>query len=119
MRAVVTQLIVMRNLPFTAVEWLELRALLLAVNPESGDVLHTSALLVLNLIEGSYVADKEVIRGKLAKAQSLVHLAVDVWSSLNRKNFLAIVGHFVDYSFKQRKALLGLPLLPAKHGADD
>lgn len=113
------QLIVMRNISFNAATWPELRGLLLSVNAEAGDVLNTSYSSIPAMITRSYEANKTLLKEKLRDATSLIHLAIDVWSSPNRKNFLAIVAQFVDQSFTLRKALLSLPWLPTSHGAED
>jgi hypothetical protein len=118
-REALAQLIVVRNLPFNAVKWPELRALLLSVNPEAGDALDSSHTTVPELIQRSFIADREILQQRLYESVSLIHLAVDVWSSPNRKSFLAIVAHFVDHTFTVRKALLALPYLGGKHGGDE
>jgi len=113
----IAQLVVMRNLSFNSAAWPELRALLLSVNPEAGDVLPSSHSSLPKFIFRPYDADKDLLKQKLRTAVSPIHLAIDVWSSPNRKNFLGIVAQFVDHSFRLRKALLALPWLPESHSA--
>jgi hypothetical protein len=83
------------------------------------DVLATSDHTVPATIRTSYEIDKEVLKERLQTAISPIHLSFDCWSSPNRKNFLAIVSHFVDNTFKHRKALLALPYLPGRKRAVD
>lgn len=113
------QLIVMRNLPYEAATWPELRALLLSVNYTCENALVNSGSSIPSIIERSYILDKAVLKTKLQESLSIIHLAVDVWSSPNRKSFLAIVAHFVDNSSILRKALIALPCLLGKHGGDE
>jgi hypothetical protein len=73
------------------------------------DVLVLSYSTVPALIKRSYIANKEVLVQKLKLAVSHIYLAIDVWSSPNRKSLLAIVAYFVDHAYILRKALLSLP----------
>lgn len=118
-REALAQLIVVRNLPFEAVTWPELRALLLSVNYTCEDALVDSDSTVPKLIEDSFMLDKVVLKRKLHTSLSWIHFSIDAWSSPNRKTFVAICAHFVDDTSMLRKALLALPFLPGKHGGDE
>ncbi len=111
-------LIVLRNLPFRAVEWPELHALLKAVNPMTDQEIISSHSEVNKKIHISWIASQDVVRKKLQSALSKIHLSLDVWTSLNKILFLGICTHFVDHDSQQLlKALIGLrPLLT--HGGD-
>ncbi len=117
-REALAQLIVVRNLPYEAVTWPELRALLLAVNYTCDEVLVDSSATVLKLIEESFLLDKAILKQKLHTSLTPIHLSLDAWSSPNRKTFIAICAHFVDSTGVLRKALLALPFLPGRHGGD-
>ncbi len=112
-------MIVVRNLPYEAVTWPELRALLLAVNYTCDEVLVDSSATVLKLIEESFLLDKAILKQKLHTSLTPIHLSLDAWSSPNRKTFIAICAHFVDSTGVLRKALLALPFLPGRHGGDE
>ena len=73
-----TQLIVVRNLPFEAVSWLELQALLLSVNYTCEDVLVNSGRTVPKLIEESFLLDRAVLKQKLKSSLTPIHLSLDV-----------------------------------------
>jgi len=118
-REALTQLIVLRNLPFEAVSWPELQALLLSVNYACEDVLVDSGRTGPKLIEESFLLDRAVLMQKLKSSLTPVHLSLDAWTSPNRKTFVAICAHFIDDTSKLRKALLALPFLPGKHGGDE
>lgn len=113
------QLITVRNLPHNAVEWAELRALLLTVNWAAGDVFIDSHSTVPRLINRSFTLDKAVLKQRLRSSISKIHFTIDCWSSPNRKSFQAICAHFVDDEYKLRKALLALPYHPKRHGGQE
>jgi len=115
-REALVQLIIVRNLPYSAAAWPELHALCLACNYACKDILLGSRNAIPGLIDKSFILDKAVLRDKLQSALTGIHLSLDVWSSPNRKSFLAVVAHFVDAGGVLRKALLALPFLPGKHG---
>lgn len=117
-RDALAQLIVVRNLPYKAVTWPELRALLLTVNYTCEEALIDSDTTVPRIIEESYVLDKEVLKQKLQSSLTSIHLSLDAWTSPNRKTFIAICSHFINDTGVLRKALLALPFLPGKHGGD-
>src|SRR6266498_3278650 len=58
-------LIVVRNLPFTAVEWPEFHTLYQALNPEAKDVITITHSQVKNKIEKAYDIYKDTVRKKL------------------------------------------------------
>lgn len=118
-RQALAELIVTRNLPYEATTWPELRALLQSVNHMASDVLPSSRNTVKRYIEDEYVQNKEILKQRLMKSVSKIHLSLDCWSAPNRKTFLGIVTHFVDEDFRLQKTLLGLPFLPGKHGAEE
>ena len=61
-RDALAQLIVVRNLPYDAVTWPELRALLLTVNYTCEEALIDSHTTVPTMIKESYILDKEVLK---------------------------------------------------------
>ena len=108
-----------RNLPYDAVTWPKLQALLLTVNYTCEEALIDSHNSVPRMIEESYILNKEVLKQKLLSSLTPIHLSLDAWSSPNQKTFIAICGHFVNNTGVLRKALLALPFLPSRHGGDE
>jgi hypothetical protein len=113
------QLIVVRNLPYEAVSWPELHALLLSVNYTCEEALISSSSTVPKLIEDSFLLNKALLKQKLSTSLTPIHLSLDVWTSPNRKTFIAICAYFIDDTSVLRKALLALPFLPGAHGGDE
>ncbi|OAQ58201.1 hypothetical protein VFPPC_11922 [Pochonia chlamydosporia 170] len=111
------RLIVMRNLPISAVEWPELEDLLKATNPAvDGQVLQSRGTLP-KLIEKSFDTHRQILKTKLQRCPYKIHLAVDCWSSPNRKSLMAICAQFVDDG-KLQKALIALPELQSHTGKE-
>lgn len=102
------RLIVMRNLPISAVEWPELEDLLKSTNPAVDGQLLQSRGTLPKLIEKSFDTHRQILRTELQRCLYKIHLAVDCWSSPNRKTLMAICAQFVDEG-KLQKALIALP----------
>ena len=62
MRDALAQLIVVRNLPYEAVTWPELRSLLLLVNYTCEEALIDSSSTVPKMIDESFLLDKAILK---------------------------------------------------------
>jgi len=112
-------LIVVRNLPFSTVEWPEFHTFCQVLNPESKDFVTTTHSQVKNKIEKAYEIHKDTVRKKLQSALTSIHLSVDIWTSPNKHLLLGVTGDFIDcIEEKHLKTLLGLRLV-AGHSGDD
>lgn len=115
-------LLTRRRVPFSAVEWSELRDLALACNPAIEDLLITSRRTVVRLIMANYDFYYNQIKTSLSFATSPIHIATDLWTSPHRHSMLAVCAQWVDSNFELQKALLGLPECrfdhSGKHQAD-
>src|SRR5271165_2545510 len=110
-------LIVVQNLPFTAVEWPELHAFCQVLNPELKDFVTTTHSQVKNKIEKAYEIHKDTIQKKLQSALTKIHLSVDIWTSPNRHLLLGVTRDFINcIEEKHLKTLLGLCLVAGYSG---
>jgi hypothetical protein len=104
-----------RHLPLNFVTWPEYQALLTAVNPAVQEFLTDSGNTVAADLDRAYDAHQQSVKKWLEHARSLVHIAMDVWSSPQRKAYVAVHAQWVDEAYKPRKTLLGLPNLRRSH----
>lgn len=104
-----------RHLPLNFVTWPEYQALLSAINPMVEEFLIGSGATIAADLETAHAAHEQSIKRWLASSRSLIHISMDVWSSPQRKSFIAIHAQWVDEEFLPRKALLGLPNLRDSH----
>ncbi|KAK2669137.1 hypothetical protein RAB80_014663 [Fusarium oxysporum f. sp. vasinfectum] len=74
-----------RHLPLNFVTWPEYQALLTAVNPAVQEFLTDSGNTVAADLDRAYDAHQQSVKKWLEHARSLVHIAMDVWSSPQRK----------------------------------
>ena len=112
-------LIVVRNLPFAAVEWPEFHAFCQVLNPESKGFVTTTHSQVKNKIEKAYEIHKDTVRKKLQSALTNIHLSVDIWTSPNKHLLLGVTGDFIDcMEEKHLKTLLGLRPVAGHSGED-
>jgi len=66
-----------------------------------------SRFSVRRWIMNAYMKHTKVIKAKLAKAQSLIHLSFDLWTSRSLLSLNGIVVHFVDETFEARRLTYG------------
>jgi hypothetical protein len=96
-------------MPFSSIEWTEIKDLALACNPYIQDQLITSQCTAVRLIASNYQLYKShVIKGSLLTAISPIHISTDLWTSPFRSSLLAVCAQWVDHKHKLQKALLGL-----------
>jgi hypothetical protein len=112
-------LIIVWNLPFSAIEWPEFHTFCQALNPELKDFITTTHSQVKNKIEKAYEIHKDTVWKKLQSALTSIHLSVDIWTSPNKHLLLGVTGGFIDcMEEKHLKTLLGLRSV-AGHSGDD
>jgi hypothetical protein len=111
-------LLTRRRMPFSAVEWNEMKDLALACNPAIEDLLITSRRTAVRCIASNYNLYQGQIRESLATAISPIHLSSDLWTSPHRHSLLAVCAHWVDQHGQLQKALLGLPECRYSHGGE-
>lgn len=113
----IVRLVTMRNLPHQAVEWPELKDLLLCINPMAEDKWVKSRAATPKLISDAYEFHKQKLKNLLKSSETRIHFAFDIWTSPNHKSLMAIVAHFVDKTAnKLRKALVAMPEVPDHTG---
>lgn len=111
-------LLTRRRVPFSAVEWNELKDLALACNPAIEDLLITSRRTAVRYIASNYELYKVQIRDGLASAISPIHISSDLWTSPHRHSLLAVCAQWVDPDYQLQKALLGLPECRYSHSGE-
>jgi hypothetical protein len=111
-------LIVVRNLSYNLVEWVEFHTLCQALNKACIGRILTSHSTVHIKTEDAWKKHKHTVRIKLQAAISHIHIALDIWTSPNRYLFLAICAYFTTYEQKKEKALLALKEVPGHSGED-
>jgi len=84
------------------------------LNLEALQYLPQSVRSIPRLLGHSYTYYYLSLIQKLQELQSLIHLSVNIWTSTNRRSYLAIIAHWV-YQWKRQKALLRLPRLKGSH----
>ena len=109
------ELAVTRSLPFSFVEWKELRELLQLAN--SAVEIPTRQTFTKNVID-LWKDKKGTIQQHLQLAISSLHISLDIWTSPNSLLFLGICAHFVDSNERLRKLLLDLVCVSG-HSGDD
>ena len=77
------------------------------------------ASTVSNWVQDQYQQRLEEVRSLLHSASSKIHLSFDIWSSGVGKDFIGVVGHFVDAQMQLRVCLLGLPPIYGTHSGEN
>jgi hypothetical protein len=89
-------LIIIRRLPFSCVEWPEWHAFVKALNPQGHIFMPTSHNTIKQRIETWFPQAKDTVRKRLQSSQTNIHLAVDIWTSPSHDLLLAICSSFID-----------------------
>jgi hypothetical protein len=105
-------------MPFSAVEWSEMKDLALACNPAIEDLLITSRRTVVRYIASNYNLYKSQIKESLTTSISPIHIATDLWTSPHRHSLLAVCAQWVDPGGQLQKALLALPECRHSHSGE-
>jgi hypothetical protein len=103
------------RLPFSAVEWVELKQLAIACNPAIEDLLITNRRTAVRLMVANYNLYSDRLKAMLSRAVSLIHVQSDLWTSPGRYSILAVCGQWVDEAYQLQKGLLGLVECPDDH----
>ncbi|KAF1730630.1 putative AC9 transposase [Beauveria bassiana] len=117
-REAIISLLTRRRMPFSAVEWSEMKDLALACNPAVEDLLITSRRTAVRLIASNYELYKGQIKEGLATSASPIHISSDLWTSPHRHSLLAVCAQWVDAEGRLQKALLGLPECRYSHSGE-
>lgn len=117
-REAVVGLLTRRRMPFSAVEWSEMRDLALACNPAIEDLLILSRRTAVRYIASNYALYQGQIKEGLATSTSPIHISSDLWTSPHRHSLLAICAQWVDQNGKLQKALLGIPECRYSHSGE-
>ena len=107
-KEVVVGLLTQQRVPFSAVEWNELKQLALACNPAIEDYLILSRRSAVRLIAANYKIYSKQLQVCFSKAVGLVHIQSDLWTSPHHHSLLAVCAQWVDQDYNLQKALLGL-----------
>jgi hypothetical protein len=91
-REAIVGLLTVRRVPFSAVEWSELRQLCLACNPACDPDLITSRRTAVRLIAANYALYSDQLQTSLSTIPSLIHIQSDLWTSPHNKALLAVYG---------------------------
>jgi hypothetical protein len=115
-----TDLILVRRLPFSCVEWPELHAFVKALNPvaNSLDLIPTDHTTITRWIDKVFLESQDVVRRILQSAKTPIHLAVDIWTCPNHTLLLGICSSFVDVNDNYQNILIGLRTVASQSGED-
>ena len=117
-REAIVALLTRRRIPFSAVEWSDMKELALSLNPVVEDLLLTSRRTAMRYIDATYRTYSIQLKEMLQCSRSLIHFSTDLWTSPSRRAHLAICVQWIDSSWKLQKALLGLPECPYDHSGE-
>ena len=117
---VVTQtlidLVIVRRLPFSCVEWPELHAFTQALNPTARSFIPTSHNTLKTGIITWFIQAKDIVRKRLQSSQTKIHLAVDIWTSPSHDLLLGVCASFVDAQDSYHNILIGLRVVRGHSG---
>ena len=113
-------LIIVRRLPFSYVEWPEFHAFVKALNREAvnPDIVPIHHSTITDWIHSHFTESQDVVRRVLQSAKTNIHLAVDIWTSPNHSLILGICASFLDIQDQYQNILIGLRIVHSQSGKD-
>lgn len=72
-----------------------------------------------DIVMEEYHKKQRHIKSLLHQSKSNVHLSFDMWTSENKRSYLAVVGHFVDQQFTIRVILLAFRRVIGSHSGEN
>lgn len=112
-RELLTEAIILHDLPFQFVEWNGIRALLLQLcaNLQLGD---------RNIVGVDCIAmhrrEKAKVQTLLEETPSRVSFTYDLWSSLTSDGYICLTAHFIDKDWNFQKKILNFCFMPPPYG---
>jgi hypothetical protein len=91
------------------------RELVHVIAPALDEFMVSSATTIRNWILKLFESQTLVIKAKLAKARSKVHISFDGWTAPNQRAFIGMVAHWLDEDLKKQDLLIGLRRLKGSH----
>jgi hypothetical protein len=109
-------LIIVRRLPFSCVEWPEFHAFVKALNREAPPFLPMHHSTITNLIHSHFSEAQDIVRRVLQSAKTKIHLAIDIWTSPSHALLLGVCASFVDIQDEYRNPLIALRTVLSQSG---
>lgn len=106
------------NIPLAAVEHKSFQRLI-HMPKEAIQLMPESHSTVKNWLLEDFNTAKGILKERLSKATSIVHLTFDSWTSPNQLGLLSIVCHFLDEQHRSQTRLLGLKRIQGPHSGEN
>jgi hypothetical protein len=111
-------LIIVRRLPFSCVEWPELHAFVKVINKEAPSFLPSHHSTITDWIHSQFSEAQDIVRRVLQSAKTNIHISVDIWTSPSHALLLGICASFVDVQDEYRNPLIALRMVHSQSGHD-
>lgn len=112
-RELLTEAVILHDLPFQFVEWEGIRALLLQLCADLQ--LGTRNTVGFDCIV-KYRREKAKVQSLLEETPSRISFTYDLWSSLTSDCYFCMTAHFIDKDWNLQKKLLNFSFMPPPHG---
>jgi hypothetical protein len=111
--------IIQMHIVLIVVESDSFRELVLFIAPALESFLVQSANTIRRWILQLFDRQSLVIKKKLARARSRIHISFDLWTSPNHRAFVGIVAHWLDEDLKKQDVLIGLRRVRGSHSGEN
>ena len=95
------------------------RELILFIAPALEGFLVHSASTIKKWVLQLFDRQSLVIKRKLARARSRIHISFDLWTSPNHRAFVGIVAHWLDEDLKKQDTLIGFRRVRGSHSSEN
>jgi hypothetical protein len=111
--------IITMHIALVIIESESFREFIHTIAPALDSFMVSSSTSIRNWIMKLFKAQTLVIKNKLAKARSRVHISFDLWTSPNHRALVGIVAHWLDEDLKKQDVLIGLCRLKGSHTGEN
>ena len=111
-------LIIVRRLPFSCMEWLEFHAFIKAINQEVSSFILVHYSTITDWIHSNFSKAQDIVQRVLQLAKTKIHLAIDIQTSPSHALLLRICASFIDIQDKYQNPLIALCIIHSQSGDD-
>ena len=111
--------IVACNIPLRLVECPEFRAFISYLNKDVDRWLNTSHNTIREWVMRQFKNEKAVVKMRLQKARSKIHISLDIWTSTNNKAIMGITAVYIEEDGQLNHTVLAVKEIEGNHHGEN
>jgi BED zinc finger len=111
--------IVSMHIALSVVENKHFRELIITIAPALEKFVVHSGTTIRRWIRSEFEKQRLIIKKRLAKARSKIHISFDLWTAPNHRTFVGVVAHWLDEDLKKQEVLISLRRVIGVHTGEN